>query len=394
MSQQPSRRTTRQVRQLFGQLYDKAAGIAESLQPCGCGAGAPAQDGQDVNAMAQDLLAIRQRAGGCICGPPCDGTSVDNPSDETLQTMLARLEWDASVLDDNLVPCGCPEEPEDVEESVEEIVRTPLTLMTLPPEVRDLIWWQVLEPPAPMSPVDSQWFVRIVQRWIAPNENGLDFPFHNRHYSINRGYAPPWRLTFQHANSQRDLEDIRNRWAVLGVNRQVYQEAEAEFWRRTLRDGHMLSFTSDPNYAGSDYYGILTAWTFFNNYRGLYLEQIRRVQISMELPSANDFRGVGVRGQALVSIRRPLGNSNGGEYLIPLIDLMANELPNLQHLSLTFGGFVPDMRVQPVSGPLLCSSVFQLALTVIFSGSKAVGTKTHLLRALCPGLGACKPYAG
>lgn len=373
------------MRQLFGQLYDKAAGLAESLEPCGCGAGGHAQDGQDLNAMVQDLLAVRQQVGGCICGPPCDGTSVDNPSKETLRTMLARLRRDASALDENLVPCDCIPEPEVVEVTPEP-VRVPLTLMTLPAEIREMIWWRVLMPPAPLDRNRSQGFVRIIQRWIAPGENGLDYPFHDPHYAVIRGgFSEPWSLSFQHANTHREITDIRSRWALLGVNRQVYEEAESEFWRRTLSDGHMLSFTHDPSVEGREYYGIMAAWTFFNNYRGVYLEQIRRVQLNMELPPFNDWSNEGAKSQALLSIRRPLGGSNGGEYVIPLIDIMANELPNLQHLSLTIGGWVPDMRYQPVSDPLLCGSVFLLVLTIILSGAKALRGQTYPLRALCPG---------
>lgn len=385
MAQQSPRRSTREVRQLFGQLYDKAAGLAGSLQPCGCGAGAHAQDGQDLNAMVQDLLAVRQQVGGCICGPPCDGTSVDKPSEETLRTMLARLWRDASALDENLVPCDCIPEPEVVEVTPEP-VRVPLTLMTLPPEIREMIWWRVLMPPAPLDRDRSRGMVRIIQRWIPPGGSGLDYPFHNPHYSVIRHrFSPPWSLTFQHANTAREMTDIRSRWALLGVNRQVYEEAEAEFWRRTLSDGYMLSFTNDPSIEGREYYGIMAAWTFFNNYRGVFLGQIRRVQVNMELPSCHDGWNVGTKGQALLSIRLPSGGSNGGEYVIPLIDIMANELFNLQHLSLTFGGWVPDMRYQPVSDPLLCGSVFLLVLTIILSGAKALRGQTCPLRALCPG---------
>lgn len=345
------------MRQLFGQAYDRAAGLVESLQPCGCDGGAHAQDGQDLNAAVQDLLPVRQQAGGCPCGPPCDGTSVDNPSDEVLQETLARLQWEAVVIGGDLASCGCVEEPEVVE-SPSPVpvpppapVRVPPTLMTLPEEIRREIWWNILRP----ERGDAS-FVRVVQRYIDPGEDGGASRFRRPLFMLNRGGEPPRRLTFRLQNvldnrltaSGGARVNRDSRWELLRVNTQVHIEAEDEYWYRALRGGMMLSFTPDHAVEGQVYYGILSAYTFLNTYRGRYLQHIRRVQLNLNLPTMNDYeRGAGV--QALILRRWWGGTTNGREYLNPLLDLMAGHLPNLQHLSLTFGGWVPDMRREPVS---------------------------------------------
>lgn len=366
MAEQGPRRSIRDLRNAFGQVYDDAAALAASFEACGCGRGPDAQDGQDLNDMVQALLPVRQRAGGCPCGPPCDGTSVENPSDETLQEMLARLQWDVSQLDENLVPCGCADRPEVVEDEDPEVVveeepepvRGPLTLMTLPGEIRDMIWWLVLRPD-----FDNGRYVRIVQRHLRPLDESREHWFHRPRFTTR---LHPTRLaarvTFQREGEQ---ENINNRWALLRVNRQVYREAEDEYWRRALAEGRLFSFSPSRISELDDFWivagvetysGVVAAWTFFNHYRNQYLQNIRRMQLHLTFaePRRHNLRGVGE--QALAVGGNALGR-NGANYLNPLLDMIiAGNLPNLQHLALTFGGWVPDMSVQPVSGPtwLLC----------------------------------------
>lgn len=398
MAKQASEPTTRELRQLFGRLYDQAAGLAESLRPCRCDRSAPAEDSQDLNAMVQELLPVRQRVGGCICGPPCDGTSVDNVSNEFLEEMLARLQWDLNVLDENLVPCDCDAKPEVAEKTPEPVVdqttvpvvqQNPSPLLRLPLEIRNMIWWRVLEPPRPVDRNWPRWYVRVVHRNLKPGENTVGHWFHRPRFSIDRLVTSNgrYRTTFQRHREQYQWSDRPGRWALLFVNRQVYEEAEDQFWRRTFGDGLMLSFRPD-DIDVAEHYGILAAWTFFNHYRGLYLDQIRRLQLNLALPATRDPEGRDLWGQALQTTWS-FGTSNGADFLVPLLDIMAGELPNLEHLSLTFGGWVPDMREEPVSGSLLWLCVSLLVLTVVLSGQKVLQILPRLLRALCPGLRAC-----
>ncbi|KAI7776573.1 hypothetical protein LA080_004778 [Diaporthe eres] len=361
MAQPASEPNAREVRQLFGQLYDQAAGLAESLRPCDCGAGYRAQDGQELNAMVQELLAVRQRVGCCICGPPCDGTSVDDASDEFLDGMLAKLRWDWAKIDDNLVPCDCAadrpevvEEPKAVEEP-EVVEENPSLLLRLPVELRSMIWWRVLQPPPRERENASRGFVRVVQRLLDPAEEITDLALQRPRSSIYMGGEPPHALTFERQDEHRERRNPRGRWALLFVNRQIQREAENEFWRRTFADGLVLSFMADFNVYGDDHYGILAAWTWFDNYRRLYSQQIRRLQLNLAQPATDQPLGLDVRFQALQKITRPpwgstpaspypRGSSNGAEVVRPLLDTVARDLPNLQELAVTIGGIVPDMR--------------------------------------------------
>lgn len=378
MAQQASEPTTREVRQLFGELYDQAAGLAESLRPCDCGAGDRAQDGQELNTMVQELLAVRQRVGGCICGPPCDGTSVDHASDDFLEAMLARLLWNSNVLHETFVPCDCADKPEVVAKTpvpvvdkthVPEDEEDPSPLLRLPLEIRNIIYWMVLGPPVREN--GRPGFVRVVQRLLGPAEDIPDFALQRPRSSIDMHGEPDHGLTFERQDERLHTENHRGRWALLFVNRQIQMEAEIEFWRRTFFDGLLLSIMADVNLPGDDYYGILAAWTWFHNYRGLYWQQIRRLQLHLALPAMDQPIASDVQGQALLPFVRPertgprrlerpypLGRSNGREFLCPVLDTVARDLPNLQELSVTIGGIVPDMRFgSPVSGPL-CGSMF------------------------------------
>lgn len=360
MAQQVSEPTTREVRQLFGKLYDQAAGLAESLRPCRCGATrGHVQDDQDPNAIVQELLPVRQRVGGCICGPPCDGTSVDHASDEFLGEMLAGLMWDYSVLDENLVPCDCDKRPEVVKENPPPLLNLP-RLLRLPPEIRNLIWWMVLGPGN-----GGRGFVRVVQRLLNPDENIPDLALQRPRSSIDMGGEPPHALTFERQDERLQEQNPRGRWALLWVNRQIRREAENEFWRRTVTYS-VLSFMPDPDLPGQDHYGILAAWAWFHNYRGLYRQQIRRLQLNLARPARFQFAGADVQDEALEEVIRgtdllerhrisqqpfPLASSNGVDFLDDVLDAVG-DLPNLQELSVTIGGLAPELRYDPpVSGP-------------------------------------------
>lgn len=396
MAHQFSRRTTREVRQLFGQLYDRAAGLAETFQPCGCDGGANAEDAQALNTMVQNLLAVRQRAGGCICGPPCDGTLVDNLSDEALQSMLAKLQWDASVLDEHLEPCGCVAET--------ELVRIPRTLMTLPPEIRNMIWWRSVSRQTGYVLIRARRFYISVPNYDRSTggsssavDNSHDFWFKRARFSVE-GERIRMRWTF-HRDGEYwvDDDDARVReapWALpplLRVSRQVFTEVEDEFWRRISSDDLVLAF-SHRGIPGIEYFGIFAAWTFFNTYRDRSFQGIRQVHLG--LTGYNEDRARGAGGEAFPEpINRRYARDSGREHLEPLLDLMGTELPNLQFLSLRIGGRVPDEPSGLVSDRIrLCLSL--LVLTAVLRRAQALRWLVRLPRTLCTGLRGCAASPG
>lgn len=391
MADQSSRRTTREVRMLFGQLYDQAAGLAESFQPCGCDGGANAEDAQDLNTMVQNLLALRQRAGGCPCGPPCDGTSLDNPSDETLQTMLAKLQWDASVLDEHLEPCGCVEETEIIEDPI------PLTLMTLPPEIRNMMWWRSVSRKTGYVQIRARRFIISPADDDGPAGHSSGFWFERARFSVE-GEGIRRRWTFHRDDEWWvDDDDARVReapWAIpplLRVSRQVFTEVEDEFWRRISSDDLVLAF-SHRGTPGIEYFGIFAAWTFFNTYRDRSFQGIRQVHLG--LTGYNEDRARGAGGEAFPPpISQRYARNSGRQYLEPLLDLMGTELPNLQFLSLRIGGRVPDEPSGLVSDPIrLCLSL--LVLTAVLRRAQALRWLVRLPRTLCTGLRGCAASPG
>lgn len=103
---------------MFGTLTDQAAALIASHQVCECGAGAHTASDQGLNAMINDLMPIRKRAGGCTCVPPCEATNVDDDlSDETLEAMLARLTRQYNLLHEEVQapPCDCADRTETPE---------------------------------------------------------------------------------------------------------------------------------------------------------------------------------------------------------------------------------------------------------------------------------------
>lgn len=406
MAHQSSRQTTREVQQLFGQLYDKAAGLTESFRPCDCGTGANAEDdAQDLKTKVQDLLALRQRAGGRASGHPRDGTSVNKPSDKTLQTMLAKLQWNTSVLEEHLQlePCVCGVgEPESVEETPVPD-RNPPTLMSLPAEIRNMIWWRFLARETGFVQIEERRFFLRPRNVFDPTDNGRDIWFDRARFSVDSARTlRTMRWTFE-----RDLEysvkdaDLRVReqvWPLpplLRVSRQVYTEVEDEFWRRISADNLLLSF-SHPLYAsGVVYLGIIAAWTFFNNYRERDFQGIRRVHLNLARPDKggdNSLRGN--RGDALPDRGSGrLAMQSGRAYLEPLLDLMGTQLPNLQFLSLRIGGRVPDEPSAQVCDPMILPTSL-LVLTVVLRRAEALRRLVRLPRTLCTGLRACAASPG
>ena len=93
MAQQTPRPTNRELRKLFVELSDRAIDLAASFQECGC----------DTNEWAR------------ISESPCDETSVDDPGDEALKTILDRHEEQASTLDELMTaPCEYTASPRAV----------------------------------------------------------------------------------------------------------------------------------------------------------------------------------------------------------------------------------------------------------------------------------------
>lgn len=262
---------------------------------------------------------MTQRA--CTGEPPDDGNSVDNPSDEALDKRIT-------------VPCECAGTPETV--GTPEPGGAPLTLMSLPPELRSMIWWATLAPEAE--------FVSIVPWRLDLKADGVrprNIRFHPKRFEVEM--APRLRFTYEregeHCNSDAS-------WALLRVNREVYEEAENEYWRRAIVEGLMFSFTC--HHFEWSYYGIATAWAFFNDCSEQYLQAMRRVHLDLRRTGYYD---TGYQSRAVNSKEIPYGRlTNFAELLNPLLDLMGTRLTGLRHLSLTFSGWVPDVRRMPVSG--------------------------------------------
>jgi hypothetical protein len=341
--------------------------------------------------MINELIPIRQRVGGCICGPPCDGTNVeDDLGDAALDAMLARLEWQYSVLHEevNAAPCDCAERPEIPErrtepvEPAEPVVpvvpeilvpQIPRTLMGFPEELRSMIWWETLRP--------RNGIVRIVPyTMIAPSAEDARIggpEYHRQRFSVpgdTRNVLEPQRETWARLGERFDPRT--NEYNILRADRQIYEEAEREFWRRVATDRLMLSFGPEvhsrdlPAPTGpAEYNGILSAWTFFmtllrddpNNPNTQHFpENLRYMQHMRGVDYLGVIRGVHLdltnttmeaNRQALTPFQQ-MGRTNAIQYLDGLLELMHRHLTGLEHLSLAFGGWVPDLSQTPVSDPI------------------------------------------
>lgn len=377
MAQQAPRRSTRELRQIFGTLTDRAAGVIASHRACDCGAGAGAADGRDLNAIINDLMPIRH-----------DGTKVDDDlSDEALNAMLARLEWRYSLLHGEVKaePCVCggtsktPQTPETPETPETDAPGSPpfrleATLMGLPLEIRSMIWWEALAP--------GDGIVRIMPRTLFPGQygraGGAEYP--RERFSVpgrvvvppGTSQAVPQRQTWRRRTEMHHAPLVHywynpsvNDYNLLLVSRQIHEEAEREFWRRAVTDRLMFSFgprDRDALAIFEEYNGILSAYTFFMTFLreepqylpswpgADYLRLIRRVHLDL---TDSPWGG---RRQALAG-NRLFGQTNAIQYLDDLLDLIHQNLTGLEHLSLAFNGWVPDFRYTPVSGLIwLCTS--------------------------------------
>lgn len=239
--------------------------------------------------------------------------------------------------------------------------------MTLPEELRSMIWRATFAP--------SNGILRIVPYHIEDPRNELEsrvggLEYHPRRFEVAGAARPDpehdtW-MRLGEASSERDAQ-----YNLLRVNRQVYREADSEFWRHAVTQAVMFSFgpetleVHEPGPNGtSEYNGILSAWTFFNTLlrddpavspnlpeslrylqymHGVdYLQLIRRVHLDLtDTP-------LGANRQALAFMRR-FNGTNSVQLIDNLLDLMNQRLTGLEHLSLSFGGWLPDMRQTPVS---------------------------------------------
>ncbi|KAG8169653.1 hypothetical protein KVR01_000398 [Diaporthe batatas] len=195
-------------------------------------------------------------------------TAGNNLSNAALNALLARLQWQYCVLEEELegAPCVCAERPETPE--VPDVRIAP-DLITLPEELRDMIWWQALAP--------SNGIVRIVPYNITDPQDGRDRRIGGPNYHPLRFEVPGAareRYNRERMTWMREGEGFserHNQFNLLRVNPQIYREADSEFWRMAALRGLMFSFgpefveVRDPGPTGSsEYDGILSAWTFFN----------------------------------------------------------------------------------------------------------------------------------
>lgn len=417
MSQQARGPSTLELRREYGRLFDQAASLIESFRACDCGAERHGANFRDLNRMVNGMMPTRQRVGACHSLPPCDGSNPeDDLSDERLAAILARLEWKYSVLHEEVTasPCDCadrrdirePRTPENLSDEERErrrlqelygtptpprnprVPRDPPTLMTLPLEIRNIVWWRALRP--------SNGIVRIIpHRPLEPTQNvynriRMGGPIdHLERFSVQgqgvfiRRNRETWALLGERHGRGSD-GDIDNDFNVLRTNREVYWEAGGEFWMRAAVDRLMFSFGAENHNQAHvgfvEYDGILSAYTFFSTLvrddpnnpasveinpdaptgppiipesrrftqrtRGIdYLRQIRRIHLDL---TNTTLGALGANRQALRA-ERHMGRTNSIQYLDNLLDMLYNNCTRLEHLSLALVGWVPDISQQPVS---------------------------------------------
>lgn len=375
MSKSPPVPTDRQLQQLLEQLCNQATDVAAAFRSCRCSENvrATVQDGRGgVNALDQSTTA------------PSDEPAENTRTVET-QTVPAILESQEPALQRaTTIPSGGHAEGTPTtgtqtspsEEGTESLIDTelpvepahgPLTLMGLPREVRALIWWETLRPEGGFVPIvpwarngffNSRGDIRV----SPPGFRGSASTgrFHRaRTALIDRKRCPtngrdPIALGFAHS-WERMGEHLGGRetrgWSLLHINKQIYEEAEAAYWRRVTSDGLMLSFGCGRR--TGDYWGVAVARSFFNDFTTPYLQTIRRMHLDLRRPDNDDGRD-GYGGQALLLQTAGRLGLNFMRYLGTVLTNTRTRLTGLQHLSLTFGGWVPDVRQTSVSG-LQCS---------------------------------------
>jgi hypothetical protein len=266
--------------------------------------------------------------------------------------------------------------------------------MTLPREIRDLIWWETLRP--------EDGIVRITPYILDFN----DLRMRNRSriggpgYQLTRFSVPGFSLfgRVQRETWGRLGENHYEEWSeynLLRVSRQVYGEAEGVFWRRVAGDRLMLSFGAGLRNFPPGYEGLVAAHTFLSTLirddpnnpnvlfpnprdpqgpmvvpefrrftqhtRGIdFLPLIRRVHLDL----TNQFTCWQARAQTLAPFMRP-GRTNAIQYIDTLFDNMYDHLTGLQHLSLVFSGWVPDVRRTPVSDPQISPIIGNIEVPLV-----------------------------
>lgn len=366
----PSLPRDQELRQLFGQLCDQAADVSASFRACGCSKDvrSTGTDGRGAASVGDDLSdeALKRtlaRLKSQVSAPNQRKTVPSNePAENTrtvgTQTESVILESREPAIDETTTtpttdgraeitsnigtPMSLDEErngsPINTEIPV-DLARGPLTLMRLPQQIRALIWWQAMRPEGDFVPIVPWVPLRrgslISGRLRVP---GGQFrrartalidrkirPFDNEHSNASLANARSW---------ERDGEHLpwAGGWALLHINTQIYEEAEAAYWRGVAAGGLMLSFGCDRH--TGDYWGVAVARTFFNDFTTPYLQNIQRVHLDLRRPDRDDGPN-GYGGQAIFNQRAGAQIVNFGRNLGGVLNQIRTRLTSLRHLSLT-----------------------------------------------------------
>lgn len=316
------------------------------------------------SALNNQVTAFMTSAGLCYCDgtrPPCtnpfcycddDEHPEDEPvdedlSDEALRRILNRLTTRARGVAESLTPCDCASRPAPV---------GPTNLFDLPAEIRDIIWGYAISPrgadivtwPIDHSP-DEPGTPPRVTRFVVGQAEG---------YQVQYTYTP---------YNPRD-----NMLGLLRANRQMNAEAGSVFFR-----GNTFFFSGDTR--PDVHHGVMAMWAFLQDRSEAQLQDLRRVHLNLRQGATND--------QALTT-RRPFGRTDGSELIDPLFDFIRTRLPSLNHLSLDFNGWPPDMRTDPVSAPLPPCRCFLHQLFEVLTPSAVdrgpSPPRSHAAAKLCP----------
>lgn len=153
------------------------------------------------------------------------------------------------------------------------------------------------------------------------------FAFDNERSVESLANAGSWEREGEHLRGS-----WRGGWALLYINKQIYAEAEAAYWRRVVADGLMLSFGCGTQ--TGDYWGVAVARTFFNDFTTQYLQNIQRIHLDLRRPDPDDGPN-GYGGQAIVNQRAGAQIVNFGRNVGGVLNQISTRLTSLRHLSLT-----------------------------------------------------------
>lgn len=375
--QKPPAPRDRELREVFGQLCDQATDAAASFRACRCnedvrstgtddrGAASAGDDLSDevlkrtLARLKSQVSAPNQRKTALIDEPAENTRTVGTQTQQTItesrdpaldETITQPTDGRAESTSKTVTPAAPGEELTESPINTEipaEPARGPLTLMRLPREIRALIWWEAMRPEGgfvplvPWTPIrgslDDRGRIRIRTALI----DRKIFPFDNERSVQSLANARSW---------EREDEHLRGSWpggwALLYINKQIYAEAEAAYWRRVVADGVMLSFGCGRQ--TGDYWGVAVARTFFDDFTRQYLRNIQRIHLDLRRPDRDDGPN-GYGGQAIVNQRAGAQIVNFGGNFGGVLNQISTRLTSLRHLSLTFSGWVPDVRQTPVS---------------------------------------------